>query len=254
MALGWVFLALTAAWVLLMGTYFWREARGWGVPSSELWRLILRGLVDPVRFWYCERPLHWPAEIREKWLRAMAQRLGLNDVRAAHCPLCGSEIPNAWDVDHRGRLTVGPGPVRCPQCDFRLDACRHCRYFQPAGASSGGAWSGIGMSWTHGRCTFYKSVQPVEEIVTADMARRMRERGYTHLRAPTPIADSYIPLDMCNAFVLELNFLPHSGMRKPGRRQRLALWVLAAAQTPQLTRVPAEGEGPLPGDEEQWLL
>ncbi len=254
MAVVWVFLAFVAGWALLMGAYIWREARRWGVPHPDIWRLVLRGVMDPLRFWYFERPIHWPAETREKWLKAMAQRLGLDDVRAAHCPLCGSEIPNAWGVDRRGRLTVGPSPVHCPRCDFRLDACRHCQYFQPAGASSGGAWSGMGMSWTHGRCTFYKSVQPVEEITTADMARRMRERGYTHLRAPTPIADSYIPLDMCHAFALEPRFLPHSGMRKPGHRQRWALRVLAEAQPSQPAPTSAEGEEPSLSDEEQWLL
>lgn len=254
MGIGWFFLAFVAGWALLIGAYIWREARGWGLPPSDLWRLVLYGIVDPVRFWYFERPLHWPAEMREKWFKAMAQRLGLEDIRAARCPLCGSEIPNAWDVDSRGRLIVGPSPVHCPRCDFRLDACRHCRYFQPAGASSGGAWSGLGMSWTHGRCTFYKSIQPVEEITTADMARRMRERGYTHLRAPTPIVDSYIPLDICQAFALELKFLPHSGICKPGRRQRLALRALAEVRSFHLTPVPTQGEEPSLSDKEQWLL
>ena len=155
------------------------------------------------------------------------------------------------------------GPVTCPECDFRLDACRHCRYFEPSGARPGGALVGMGLSWTHGCCTYYKSMQPVESIATAEMARRMQERGYTHLRAPTPVVDSYIPLEYCSAFALEVKHLSESGMQKPGRRQRLALRVVAdsaassSVAAPRPKAAPASeqtiSDQPL-SDEEQWLI
>jgi hypothetical protein len=249
MILLWVLLALLAIGAIFMGVLVWRDTRHLNIPDQEVPRLILIGIADPWRYWYCERPRRFAAKERAIWLHALAERLGLSTVQGAHCPLCGSEIPNAWRADPRGRLAVVPGPVHCSACDFRLDACRHCRYFQPAGGQRTDALSGMGVSWTHGRCTFYKSIQPVEAITSPDMARRLQERGYTHLRAPTPITDSYIPLETCTAFALEARQLPHSGMRKPGRRQQFALRVLAQATPAQI-----EPPGQEPGEKEQWLL
>ncbi len=245
----WTLLALIAGWVIGMGTLIWRDLRRLGIVGQEATRLLLLGLIDPLRYWYFERPLRLSEEAREAWLNELAQRLGLSSVRATRCPLCDTEITEAWDVDDRGRLKTAPGPVRCPKCDFRLDACRHCRYFQPAGAQQSYAFSGTTLSWTHGRCTYYKTMQPVEALAPPDMARRMRERGYTQLRGPTPITDSYIPLENCAAFALEPKHLQHSGTRRPGRRQRLALRVLA--------RTAPASELPHPDkldEEAQWLL
>ncbi len=249
MIILWVLLASLAIGMIFVGAFVWRDARRLNVSGRDILYLILVGIADPLRYWYYERPRRLPAEEQARWLHALAQRLGLNDVRAARCPLCGSEIADAWRVGPRNRLAVAPGPVRCPACDFRLDACRHCRYFQPAGALQSGPMSGMGLSWTHGRCTFYKSMQPVEAITSRDMARRLQERGYTHLRAPTPIIDSYMPLETCTAFVLEAGQLPHSGMRRPGRRQQLALRLLS-----QAAPVKVEPSEPEFSDTEQWLL
>ena len=249
--MAWIFLALLAGWAVGMGTLIWRDLRRLGITGQEAGRLILLGLIDPLRYWYFERPLRLPEAERTAWLAALAHRLGLSDVRATHCPLCGAEIAEAWAVDERGKLKTAPGPIHCPKCDFRLDACRHCRYFQPAGAYASYALSGTGLSWTHGRCTYYKTMQPVEALVASpDMARRMRERGYTQLRGPTPINDSYIPLENCNAFALEVKHLQHSGTQKPSRRQRLALRVLARTAPAS----PSEPPPSEPSEEEQWLL
>ena len=251
MTVFWVLLALAALWAILMGVWIWQDARRLALSGRETTRLVLFGIIDPLRYWYYERPSRLSEDEREAWIHSLAERLSLSDIRAARCPLCESEIPNAWTVDERGRLSTLPGPIQCPGCDFRLDACRHCRYFQPAGAQRTEPFS-MGLSWTHGRCTHYKTVQPVEAITTRDMARRMRERGYTQLQAPTPIMDSYIPLEHCTVFQLDPKRLRHSGMRKPGRRQRLALRVLARTTA----KADAHGEAPdqALSEEEQWLL
>ncbi|HEY64377.1 MAG TPA: hypothetical protein G4O02_07365 [Caldilineae bacterium] len=246
----WILLALIVAWICVVGFFTWRDIRQRFPSESQPWRLVLLGITFPLRYWYFERPLRLSESERETWFQTVAQQMGLSDVRSARCPLCESEIPNAWQVDERGRLTVAPGPVECPRCDFRLDACRHCRYFQPAGAERTQMFAGE-LSWTHGRCTYYKTTQPVESITTREMARRMRERGYTHLQAPTPITDSYIPLEHCTAFRLEPKRLRHSGMRKPGRRQLYALRLLAHLSA---TQSEAEAVEPELSDEEQWLL
>ena len=256
MILVWIGLAVLAGWALVMGTLIWLDALRFDLPADAILPLALRGVIDPLGYWYLQRPLHFTPEERALWLAGLAERLDLTSVRAAHCPLCAAEIAVAWDVNQKGTLIAAHGPVRCPRCDFRLDACRHCQYFQPVGSQPGTAWSGRGMSWTYGRCTFYKSLQPVAAITSAEMARRLQERGYTHLRAPTPITDSYIPLDGCSAFVLADHNLPQSSMRWPGRRQALALRVMqqslpvevaAAAPADEPTEPPVSGE-------EQWLL
>lgn len=239
---------VAAIWTLVMGALVWRDARALSVPPRARWSLVLEGVTRPWRYWYLTRPRCMSSAARQEWLTAQAQRWGLSHVRAAYCPLCGAKIADAWRVRPDGRLTTAPGPVRCPRCDFRLDACRHCAYFQPAGATTGSPWSIDEIAWTHGRCILYKSLQPVEAITNREMARRLRERGYDHLRAATPIADSYIPLTECRGFVLEPRNLTHSGMSKPGLRQRLAIQVEATDQ-------PAEeaAEQP-PDDQAQWLL
>ncbi len=74
--------------------------------------------------------------------------------------------------------------------------------------------------WTHGKCTKYKIVQPVETFCPPSVARELLERGYTHLPAPIPVADSYVPLDNCSAFVLDEYRLKANGVCPPGLRQR----------------------------------
>ncbi|MCD6289909.1 MAG: hypothetical protein J7M34_05340 [Anaerolineae bacterium] len=252
MIVVWALLALIAIWIVASGAFTWYDARKQsGASPQELLRLVLVGIVDPLRYWYLEKPLRLPVNERTAWLQHMAEKLGLSNIQAARCPLCGTEIPTAWTTDERGRLTVAPGPVKCPACDFRLDACRHCRYFRPAGIRQSMAIGGGSISWTHGYCTYYKTMQPVEELTTSDMARRMRERGYTHLRGPTPITDSYVPLEHCTAFRLDPKRLQHSGVRKPGRRQRLALRVLSRTHPTTKASPKPEGE---PDEEAQWLL
>jgi len=244
-----IIVGAAAVWALVMGALVWRDARALAVPPRDRWPLVLEGVVRPWRYWYLIRPSRMSPAARQEWLAAQARRLGLPHVRTAYCPLCGGEIADAWRTRPDGRLTTAPGPVRCPRCDFRLDACRHCAYFQPAGATTGSPWNIGEIAWTHGRCILYKSLQPVEAITNREMARRLRERGYDHLRAATPIADSYIPLAECRGFVLEPRHLKHSGMQRPGLRQRLAIQVETMDQTKE------EAAEPPPSDDEaQWLL
>ncbi|GAB4565746.1 MAG: hypothetical protein Kow0047_16550 [Anaerolineae bacterium] len=249
-----ILLALIAVWAVTMGALTWNDARRLTDDARELARLILIGIIDPLRYWYFERPRRWPRDQQREWLEGIARRMELTTIRAARCPLCGAELLDAWAVDDRGQLTVARTPVECPRCDFRLDACRHCAFFQPAGGTSGIGSSGMEVEWTHGRCTHYKSMQPVEEITTPDMARRMKERGYHALRAPTPIIDSYVPLPECTAFRLEPRRLRHSGMLTPPRRQRLALRVLEMIAPAQGQATGEEPSEPSLDDEAQWLL
>ena len=128
-----------------------------------------------------------------------------------------------------GRAPPGPegGPVQCPRCDFRLDACRHCAHFLPGAPQAWytAAWNQPDGTW--GRCGHYKRSQPVEDAVDPDMARTLRQQGYEEIRAPMRIADSMLRPDFCRAFSLDRRRLRQaSRVRVPGRKRAALLRIL----------------------------
>ena len=102
---------------------------------------------------------------------------------------------------------------------------------------------------TFGRCNCYKVVQPVEQTCAPEIARRLKTRGWEHIRAPLPIVDSFVPPDSCAAFSPDRKRLRAAGIRWPNPR-RVVLLRLAASPPARETE-PPEG---LPSGEEQWLL
>ena len=209
----WV-VTLIVLWLALTGGLAYGDARRLGVHRAPALRLAFSALVRPHVYWHQERLYYLSPAERAQLQRQEAQRLGLQGVANMRCPLCSAEIAQAWSLDRTGRLTVCRRPVSCPQCDFRLDSCRHCAHFK---AESGLMY---GDDWTRGSCTVYKTMQPVEAFCPPSVAQELQERGYTHLPAPTPIVDSYVPLENCTAFVLDEHRLKVNGVRLPGLRQR----------------------------------
>ncbi|MGD8625572.1 MAG: hypothetical protein PVF47_10570 [Anaerolineae bacterium] len=79
---------------------------------------------------------------------------------------------------------------------------------------------------TFGRCGHYRSPQPVEQACAPGMARQLKERGYERVRAPRPIADSFLPPDSCRAFRPERKRLRDSGIHWPDARRVVLLRLL----------------------------
>jgi hypothetical protein len=142
---------------------------------------------------------------------------------------------------------VARGPVKCPRCDFRLDACRHCAHFLPGAPRAWGSLSLGDDEVTFGRCGMYKTPQPVEQICPPDIAKRLKEQGHETLNAPTPVADSLVPLDGCSAFTANTQRIHDSGVRWPDARRAAALRLLLAP-APETTS-PREIRG-----DEEWRL
>ena len=175
---------------------------GW-LPARRLaW--ALGGAVTPTRYWWGARIDALPQAEKEALLGYETRLLWLEQADSLRCPLCRAEIPNAWVLDEAGQVTVAPplalhrppdavaqdkrdgpasgrappgpegGPVQCPRCDFRLDACRHCAHFLPGAPQSWytAAWNQPDGTW--GRCGHYKRSQPVEDAVYPEMARTLR--------------------------------------------------------------------------------
>jgi hypothetical protein len=208
----------------------------------------LVGIVAPYRYWWGVRLEDMSAGEQADLLTREMAALGLARADSVRCPLCGADVPRAWALDSDGRPAAAPGSIKCPQCDFRLDACRHCAHFlpgKPPGWGRGG-WSSD--DWTFGRCGAYKELQPVEQVSSPEMARQLKVRGFDQVRAPLPIIDSYMPPDFCTAFKLDRKRLQVSGIGWPDAR-RVALLrmlgVLAASRT---------GPAKEPARDEQWLL
>ncbi len=206
--------ALIVFWLLLTAGPAYADARHLGASHAYAFRLALSAVLRPLAYWCQKRFQLLPAEERARLRAREAERLGLQQVDSLCCPLCGAEIQRAWVLNGSGRLAIRRGPLACPECDFRLDACRHCAHFKPE--------SGITYSpdWSQGRCAFYKTVQPVEELCPPPVAQELQKRGYTHLPGPTRVIDSYVPVDGCSAFVLDKRRLRTSGVRPPSPRLR----------------------------------
>ena len=258
----WLAIALT-----LLGLLVYRAGRVWLDASrrqgTSLHRLgwALRGAITPNRYWWRERIQAMSPDERDNLLVSETAALGLSRADSLHCPLCGTEIPGAWALTADSRPTVAPGPVECPACDFRLDACRHCAHFLPGSPSGWGdpGWAGTDLS--SGRCNRFKSSQPVEQVSTPDMARRLKARGYDQVRAPLPIVDSFLPPDFCTSFTPERKLLKEGGIRWPDARRTALLRLLAPPNGPEdphhreIARQPAAASpGQFPEGDEQWLL
>ena len=244
----WLAIGLAAlAWIAFRAVPIWQDSGRRGARTVERLRWTLAGIIAPSRYW-------WQARIEimspEEQFEILAQETGAMELDRAdslRCPLCRSEVSKAWALDAGGRPTIPPGPVKCPQCYFRLDACRHCARFLPGSATATGFSLGDN-ELTFGRCGFYKTPQPVERITTPDAARRLKERGYESLNAPTPIVDSFVPLDGCNAFQAAHKRLQAGGVRWPDARHTALLRMLLPRPATQ-TISPEE-----PSGDEQWLM
>jgi hypothetical protein len=211
------------------------------------WALL--GALFPDRYWWEARIEAMSDQEREELLVQGTSDLGLGRADSLRCPLCRAEVRRAWSLDADSRATVGPGPIECPNCDFRLDACRHCVHFLPGPPRGGMGASRGGEDPGSGRCNQYRVTQPVEQATTPDIARRLKERGFEQVRAPIPIVDSFLPPDSCRAFTLERKRLKWSGLSWPDahRTALLRLLVLPAAPTTSTTDPLAESADP-------WLL
>lgn len=227
----------------------WVDAgrRGLGLVRRLGWALL--GAAAPSRYWWGARIGVLSPQERAGLLAHETQALGLRRAGGLRCPLCGAEVPHAWALTRDGRPTVAPGPVQCPRCDFRLDACRHCAHFLPGGAQGQDLFVWSAPDATFGRCNCYKVVQPVEQTCAPEIARRLKARGWEHIRAPLPIVDSFVPPDSCTAFSPDRKRLRAAGIRWPNPR-RVALLRMLALPPARETESP---EG-LPSDDEQWLL
>jgi len=92
-----------------------------------LWSLA--GGINPSLYWWNYRISALTLEQLDSIVRKEAATLNLESLDSMICPLCGSEIKEAWSVTENGRITVSKWPVSCPRCDFCLDSCRFCQHF-----------------------------------------------------------------------------------------------------------------------------
>jgi hypothetical protein len=245
LAIGFAALAFFGCRAVRIGL----DSRRWGFPSAHRLGWALCGAIVPSRYWWDARIDALPPHEREALLACETEALGLDRADSLRCPLCKAEVPHAWAIGSEGRPTIARRRVECPDCDFRLDACRHCSHFLP------GAPRGWGQApWDHddrtfGRCAHYKTYQPAEQACAPDMARRLEERGHDRVRAPRPIVDSFLPPDACSAFKADRRWLRAGGIRWPDARRVALLRLLAPSATPA---APAPAEAAQ--DDEQWLL
>jgi hypothetical protein len=236
------------AFLAWRGLVVWQDAGQWGWPADRRLGWALLGAVAPARYWWAARLDALPPQERTALLARETATLGLTRADALACPLCGSEVPAAWTLDGERDATVARGPIDCPACDFRLDACRHCDHFMPGPPRAWGTLVWQTGDVTFGRCSHYHTTQSIDQACAPEMARQLKERGYETIRAPRPIVDSFLPPDSCRAFQPQRRQLRHSGVRWPDAR-RVALLRLSAATGGGNRRRQRTDE-----KEELWLL
>jgi hypothetical protein len=246
----WLLAGLTVlAMLAARAVPIWLDGARRELPPALRLRWSLVGIVAPARFWWGARVVTMPPDEQADLLARETAALGLSRADSARCPLCGAEVIRAWTLASEGKPTVAPGPVRCPQCDFRLDACRHCVHFL-SGAPR--VWGSLALGdddMTFGRCSVYKMPQPVEQICPPDIARRLKEQGLETLNAPTPIVDSFVPLDGCHAFQPGRERTRAGGVRWPDARRVALLRLLLSRSS-----LPASSPRDVPDSDEEWLL
>jgi hypothetical protein len=216
----------------------WLDSRQRGVSFPRRLSWAIAGSLRPNHYWWDARIEALTAPERKELLTRETAALGLRRADSLLCPLCGAEVSHAWTLRAGGQPAIARGPIQCPACDFRLDACRHCTHFSPGSPQDWRASPWNQGDPGSGRCNQYKSAQPVEQACAPDIARRLRDRGYEDILAPLPIVDSFLPPSFCRSFVPHHKRLQDGGIRWPDAR-RVALLRLLAPQAP--TAPPAGG-------------
>jgi hypothetical protein len=191
------------AWRGIMAAQVASDARRCGFKPIEIGGWALLAVVDVNRYWWGARLDRLSGPQARELLAEAAQAHGLLSVVNLRCPLCDYEIKNVLSVAADGELYVRR-QAACAHCDFRVDACRHCTHFRPA--TDGATVFDRQGDFSHGRCSFYRALEPVRTAYPQH-APRMEALGYDMLPTPKPIVDSYIPLAECTAFSLEQEHL-----------------------------------------------
>ena len=225
--------------------HIWKDSGRNGIAHRLRWALI--GTIAPSRYWWGARIEALSPQEQADLLARETAELGLSRADSLRCPLCRAEITHAWTLTSDGRATVAPNS-KCPNCDFRLDACRHCSHFLPGAPPTGPVFFSAGDDVTFGRCSVYRVSQPTEQVCPPEVARRLIERGWETIRAPLPIVDSFLPPDYCTAFASHRKRVQASQVRWPDARCAALLRLLAPS--PALKTTASEE----PSGDEQWLL
>lgn len=229
----WPVIGLAALVFLVYRAWrIWIDAGRWGFAPATRLGWALEGAIAPSRYWWKARLDRLPGEEQAGLLARETEALGLRRADGLRCPLCGTEVPRAWTLTSGGQPAVAQGPTRCPACDFRLDACRHCAHFLAGSPQSWGQITLGGLDLTFGRCGHYKASQPVEQVCTPDMARQLKARGYEQILSPLRIVDSFLPPDSCQAFQPGRKRLKVGGVAWPGARRTALLRLLAPPAAP----------------------
>jgi hypothetical protein len=211
-------LLMVLVWRSLAAGRIALDARRRDFEPLQIIRWMLIAVVAADRYWWGARLDRMPTPEARALLVETAQAHGLSSVVNVRCPLCDYEIVNALAVSSNGELYIRR-KMSCANCDFRLDACRHCEHFQPATDVTAG-FDRKG-DFSHGRCGFYRTVEAVRTAYPQH-ARQLEAMGYDMLPTPKAIVDSFVPLDECTAFSLKLELL-HQSKVFWMNRQRVAL-------------------------------
>lgn len=193
------------AWRGIIAVQVGLDARRRDFKPIDIGRWALIAVVAADRYWWGARLDRLSIPAAREILIDLARIHNLLSIVNVRCPLCDTEIKNALAVADAGELYVRR-QAACSHCDFRVDACRHCEHFQPAG---GGAMLERHGDYSHGRCGFYRAVEPVHTAYPRH-ARRLEAMGFDALPTPKAIVDSYIPLSECTAFSLKPELLRNS--------------------------------------------
>lgn len=237
----------------VLGLFAFRAGRVWldagkrGFEPVRRFGWSLFGGIASTRYWWGARIEALSAQERNALLVSETETLGLSRADSVRCPLCTAEVPRAWTLTSAGHPTVASGPVKCPDCDFRLDACRHCTHFLPGLTRGAGAAPWLAGDVTSGRCDRYKGPLPVDQVCAPDLARQLKNRGYEQIRAPLQIPDSYLPPEHCTAYAPDRKKLGESGIHWPDNRRTALLRLL----DPPVVTVPPAGS--LLSGDERWL-
>jgi hypothetical protein len=208
----------------------WVDAGQWHPPlASRLWWSLL-GAFAPAHYRWGVRVQAMTPGQRADLLAHETRVLKLSRADAMCCPLTETEIPRAWALTAEGRPIVARSRIQCPECDFRLDSCRHCTHFLPGSPRDWGQEGLGGQDITYGRCQIYKAMQPVDQVYAPHVACRLKAQGYEQIRAPLLITDSYFPPDYCTSFEPHLKRLRSAGIPWPDARRVALLRLLAAEE------------------------